>query len=191
MLLVFTSHQTLHRASGQPTWHLLLWSWEAIESALLEISFFPFQTQYLEPHICILAVFNCSKLSSVLHQNNSQSHNNYWLKHTSYPKAVNKLWSVIIPSIYHQTMFLWWSGGLLSHMDAPDFHHIGMPAEIPCDRAPRSSLLTRRAGLPACTGALQLIDPALTPSHFKTCQVLRLLHRQLCLSMCLPIKMSN
>lgn len=76
-------------------------------------------------------------------------------------------------------------------MDAPDFHHRGMPAEILRGRAPCSSPMTRRASLPACTGALWVIDLALTPSHFQTCQVLRLVHRQLCLSMRLSIKMSN
>lgn len=53
------------------------------------LGFFSFREYTWEPRV--LALLNCSKLSYILHQKSSQSHNNYRLKHTSYPKAVIKL----------------------------------------------------------------------------------------------------
>lgn len=118
------------------------------------LAFFPFREHTRESHICVLAVLNCSKLSYILHQKSSQSHNNYRLKHTSYPKAVSILWSVIILSICHQTMLLWWSGGLVTHMVTTDLHHVKTLAAVLCSRKLCSRLLRKRAGLVACIGAL-------------------------------------
>lgn len=140
--------------SRQPTWYLLFWNMEITE---LEdwVFFFLFREHTWQSHISVLGVLNCSKLSGIFRQKSYQSHNNCRLKHTSYPKAIIRLGSVIILFIYHGTMFLWWSGGLLTHIVATNLHHFKVLSTVSwCRGKLCSSLPRKRSSLAACTGAL-------------------------------------
>lgn len=119
------------------------------------LGFFPFREHTWQSQICVLDVLNCSKLSDIFRQKSSRSHNNCRLNHTSYPKAIIKLWSVIILFIYHGTTFLWWSGGLVTHMVATNLHHFKVLLTVlRCRGKLYGRLLRERSSLAASTGAL-------------------------------------
>lgn len=147
---------TLAALLSLQTAHLIFTFWNKEITELLEDwGFFPFREHTWQSQICVLDVLNCSKLSDIFRQKSSRSHNNCRLNHTSYPKAIIKLWSVIILFIYHGTTFLWWSGGLVTHMVATNLHHFKVLLTVLwCRGKLYGRLLRERSSLAASTGVL-------------------------------------